>query len=119
MLLFTGDCYLEDIISKVNVILMNFNGGNEKIKTINFIKIPHHGSNYNNNGIDELMSKFKCENIYITCSKNDIYHPNPDFIEKIKCFDKLNVYVNNDNLNVSLLKKCKCKVFTEEIINIS
>ena len=43
-----------------------------KLKKINVIKLPHHGSkNGNNNGVLGLIDKYQCEQIIVSTKEND------------------------------------------------
>ncbi len=103
VMLFTGDCFLCDVIDKISNIYDNT--GNASNAKIDFIKVPHHGAYPNNKEIKDLIEKYKCDKIFVTCGEKDKKHPSKDFLESIKGMDKLNLYSNNiGNSNYDILK---------------
>lgn len=64
-ILMTGDGYIMDIVGYISDLSDN-NLTLYPIKKFNLIKIPHHGSKANNEGLRQLLSKTPCEKFIIT-----------------------------------------------------
>ena len=62
-ILMTGDGYLQDIIPSIKKLAEE---ARSPIKEYKLIKLPHHGSEKNNDGIDELLVYAKCDTFLIT-----------------------------------------------------
>ena len=111
VLLFTGDCFLKDVVDKIDDIFIK--NENENNKRIDFIKVPHHGAYDNNKEINDLIKKYNCNNIYVTCDEKDTKHPSKEFLKIIKNNESLNLYTNNvKNLNFNVLNEVNGKAKT-------
>lgn len=62
--LFTGDCYMQDITDQIDQ-LKNMNREGEYRK-IDIIKMPHHGSKENNEGLAEFARKHRTQELIVT-----------------------------------------------------
>lgn len=64
--LFTGDCYLQNITDEIDQ-LKNMQGkGVGEYRKIDMIKMPHHGSEENNEGLAEFARNHKTREFFLT-----------------------------------------------------
>lgn len=75
--LMTGDAY----ISKVTTALESI--GFDKIGSIDYIKLAHHGARNNNIGLINLAKKTNCCRFFVSANGKDA-HPDKDMIEEIR-----------------------------------
>lgn len=77
--LMLGDAFVEDVYDELKVI--------ECIKSLDYIKISHHGAKDNNKGLVEMVKKYKCSQLSVTIpkeqSKEKINHPDKQLIEDL------------------------------------
>lgn len=96
--LFTGDCYMKELISKINQ-LKNMANEDSDYEKIHLIKMAHHGAKDNNLGLAEFAVNHKCSKFLVTGEKTwRGLHPEKTLLEELKDkFDKeLTVYTNVD-----------------------
>lgn len=92
--LFLGDTYMEEIVSKYDEIcladkkkLISMKESEEKVQStiaINIIKIPHHGAKDNNRDLGTFSKKYNCKTCILT-GKNqwDKKHPDSELIKSL------------------------------------
>lgn len=83
--LFAGDAYIRNIDKILSV--------SEELdkKTIDIIKMPHHGAENNNTGIGEFAKKHNCNKFIVTGEGSPKKHPSENVLKNIK--DNLDDYV--------------------------
>lgn len=107
-ILMTGDGYLTDIEEKLGVLK---NTGIEgALDKIDLIKIPHHGSKENCEGIKEIAEKFKCNEFILTNDDGQV-KLSENTISTLK--DKT-IYCNNDISTLTIVKKTQIEIKQEE-----
>lgn len=80
--LFTGDCYLDDLMDEIKQ-LKNMQEG-EKYRSIDILKIPHHGAKEYNQGLAEFCDRHAVHKFILTGpSKWDGSHPSRDILKKV------------------------------------
>lgn len=103
-LLFTGDAMISDFsceLTKLNQEILP-----TPIKKIDYLKIPHHGAEENNQELDKIVTSFCCKDLILTTSSDYILREKDiskwilDEIGK----DELSFYVFENNNNIPRLK---------------
>ena len=82
-ILMTGDGYISDIITFIEIL-----SDNEltcvPIKKLDLIKIPHHGSKENNKKLDKILERMSCEKFIITNSTEGNVNIEDELIRMLK-----------------------------------
>lgn len=89
--LFTGDCYFQDISDVISKI----NNSNSRcpIGHIDCIKVPHHGASKYNQGLVALSKETGCKKFIVTGnSKWDKVHPHEDLISDLSLISGCEIY---------------------------
>jgi len=93
--LFTGDCEMKQVIEEINQ-LKNMRQ-EEEYRSIDLIKISHHGACYNNVGLPNFAGNHKCTQYYVTGKEKwDEYHPSKSLLKEIanKVGKEIKVYTH-------------------------
>jgi len=94
--LMTGDGYISDILANLNK-LADENIAFSPIKKISLIKIPHHGSERNNEYLNDLLEKIKCEKFIITNKFINLKNTDVQIKEKLmKVIEGKSIYSSTD-----------------------
>lgn len=107
--LFTGDCFMKDIIDEIDQLK---NMKSEKgFRKIDLIKIPHHGSYYNNEELAEFAKRHRTREFIVTGSKDwNKRHPSIKVLKELdEIVDDTNRIVIHTHVGLSMWCENKLK----------
>ena len=92
--IFAGDANWDKIEKQLDKVL-----GDENY-IVDLIKVPHHGADHNNIGLENFVGKHNCKKLLVTGKREwDHKHPDEELIKRLKAFsmtNQLEVYSNVD-----------------------
>lgn len=97
-ILLTGDAYFRDIIDKLETI--------DIINKIDVIKLSHHGTDKNNNGICKIIKQYECSKIMLL-TNNASGNLSLKLIKDVNEIEGMEIYCPYDIPNISIKDKEK------------